>query len=75
MEQFPAKVKAEDLQPEEVICSSCGATGLYFGRGAVLNGKFTGFIGKCYRCNGKGYQTPEDEKRNACYDKYRRVSP
>lgn len=47
-------------------CERCSGTGRYV-RGN-LNGKPAGPGGECFRCLGKGYQTEEDEKRNAAYD-------
>ncbi len=56
-------------------CWSCGGSGKYHGHGAVVNGKFTGYVGTCYRCNGKGWQTKADEKRNEYYDNHVRRIP
>lgn len=53
--------------PDHTPCS-CGGSGLFYGRGAVVNGKFTGNVGTCFRCGGKGWQSPADVKRNAYYD-------
>lgn len=53
-------------------CDGCNGSGTYYGRGSVVNGKFVGFSGTCYRCGGKGHQTPKDEARNRCYDRHRR---
>ena len=49
-------------------CDNCQGTGTYKGAGRVENGKFICFTGPCFRCGGKGHQTPEDEKRNEYYD-------
>lgn len=46
-------------------CDSCGGTGKYQGR-ATARGVVG--AGVCFRCNGKGQQTAEDEKRNRYYD-------
>lgn len=55
-------------------CDGCNANGVYYGRGMVENNKFKGFTGTCFRCGGKGYQSPEDLKRNTDYDNnYRRL--
>lgn len=55
-------------------CDGCNGSGIYYGRGYVENGVFKGFTGKCFRCNGKGFQTREDSRRNYGYDNfYRRV--
>jgi DnaJ-class molecular chaperone len=51
-------------------CDGCNGSGVYYGRGAVVNGKFVGFSGPCFRCNGKGHQTPKDTKRNRYYDNH-----
>ena len=59
--------------PEGTIrCDGCRGDGVYYGRGAVVNGKFVGFTGTCYRCGGKGHQTKSDEARNRTYDRNRR---
>lgn len=56
------------------IDCSCGGSGKFYLGGHFENGEYTGTIGTCFRCGGKGYQTPADEKRNAYYDNYvRRV--
>jgi hypothetical protein len=56
-------------------CDGCRGDGVYYGRGYVENGVFKGFVGQCFRCGGKGYQTEADRKRNWGYDNhYRRVS-
>lgn len=60
---------------EHPSCDDCAGRGVYYGRGYVENGVFKGFTGPCFRCNGKGYQTPEDRKRNAYYDQHvRRIT-
>jgi DnaJ-class molecular chaperone len=51
-------------------CDGCNGSGTYYGRGAVVNGKFVGYSGTCYRCQGKGYQLPKDRKRNGYYDRH-----
>ncbi len=55
----------------KVKCIECSGTGKYR-RGTVINGTFKGFVGTCYRCKGKGYQTSEDIRRNSNYDNYYR---
>jgi hypothetical protein len=50
----------------------CNGTGKYFGKGYVENGVFKGYVGPCYRCQGKGFQTAADIKRNRNYDRYGR---
>ena len=54
------------------LCEGCGGTGKYR-KGMYINGKFNGFEGVCYRCQGKGHQTLEDTKRNNNYDNYYRI--
>ena len=51
-----------------VTCDGCNGSGVYYGRGSVVNGKFVGFSGECYRCRGKGHQTAKDVRRNRYYD-------
>lgn len=48
-------------------CHKCDGSGLYHSGGAVVNGRYTGKTGPCYACQGKGHQTPEDERRNRTY--------
>jgi hypothetical protein len=51
-----------------VRCGRCAGTGRFITR--VENGQPVGPGGECFRCEGKGWQTPEDEKRNEAYDQY-----
>lgn len=51
-------------------CTACNGGGIYYGRGAVVNGVFKGFTGPCFRCQGKGKQTSADERRNRYYDNH-----
>jgi len=51
-------------------CDGCNGSGVYYGRGSVVNGQFVGFKGKCYRCHGKGWQHDKDLKRNRYYDNH-----
>lgn len=64
--------EAEAPQRAEVPANGfecdCNGTGIYHGRGSVVNGVFVGFTGKCFRCGGKGFQTAEDVRRNTYYD-------
>ena len=53
---------------ESERCRRCAGTGEFVTM--VVNGKPTGPGGICYRCNGKGFQTAGDEKRNDNYDRY-----
>jgi hypothetical protein len=59
---------------DTVPCDGCPGDGVYYGRGAVVNGVFQGFTGTCFRCHGKGRQTPSDVARCAAYDRHRRVA-
>lgn len=43
-------------------CKRCGGTGQFITM--VMNGQPTGPGGICFRCGGKGYQTPSDAHRN-----------
>lgn len=61
-----AKLAAENSNAS--VCLDCSGTGTYYAGGAVVNGRFTGKTGPCYRCQGKGYQTDDDRKRNEYYD-------
>lgn len=56
-------------------CYACNGSGIFRGGGSVINGVYKGFEGVCFRCQGKGYQTRDDEKRNWGYDNFhRRIS-
>jgi hypothetical protein len=76
MDLMPAYVYGPAPEPVEKVAipegmSECDGTcrnGTYYGAGMVVNGHFVGYTGKCYRCGGKGYQTPSDVKRNRYYD-------
>jgi len=69
------KVAAPKPVPEgNVACDGCNGSGTYYGAGSVVNGKFVGHSGTCYRCRGKGSQTPADLRRNRYYDLHRRIS-
>ena len=49
------KVQAPKPVPEGMEkCDGCNGSGTYYGRGAVVNGKWVGFSGVCYRCQGRG---------------------
>lgn len=53
----------------------CGGDGKHYGRGEIVNNVFTGRIGVCYGCHGKGWQDMDDVHRNRTYwRKYARVS-
>ena len=61
---------------ERTSCDGCPGNGVWYGRGHVENGVFRGQTGKCFRCGGKGYQTPRDVARNSYYDNHiRRFTP
>jgi hypothetical protein len=47
-------------------CSRCAGTGAFITY--VENGIPKGPGGECFRCQGKGYQTLKDAKRNAYHD-------
>lgn len=53
----------------------CNGTGVYRGYGGTVNDRFVGTEGTCFRCSGKGWQTPADHKRNAYYDNHVRRIP
>ena len=66
--------KPKPIPEGNVKCDGCNGSGIYYGAGSVVNGQFVGFSGECYRCRGKGSQTPADVKRNRAYDRHRRIS-
>jgi len=54
-------------KPQFPKCSKCNGSGKFFSGGAIVNGVYTGKVGVCYECQGKGYCTPEDHKRCRAY--------
>lgn len=49
-------------------CGHCQGTGIYRW-GASINGVMT-HSGDCYRCQGKGWQSDDDRRRNWGYDNH-----
>jgi hypothetical protein len=74
---MPEQAPQEPATTEPTVaCDGCRGDGIYYGRGAVVNGKFEGFTGTCFRCQGKGVQTPADTARCRYYDnRIRRIQP
>jgi len=70
------KVQGPKPQPADRPhqCDGCNGSGIYYGAGAVVNGHFVGFKGKCFRCGGHGWQNDADRKRNRYYDDHRTYS-
>lgn len=54
-------------------CDGCNGSGIFRGGGMVLNGRYVGYEGDCYRCEGHGKQTPKDRRRNRHYDNHIRT--
>lgn len=52
----------------KVPCRRCAQTGRFITM--VENGNPKGPGGICFRCEGKGYQTEEDARRNWGYDRF-----
>jgi hypothetical protein len=48
-------------------CWKCGGSGQFHSGGGTLNGVFTGTIGVCFGCEGKGKQNNADRLRNHYY--------
>jgi hypothetical protein len=61
-----------DPKNAKLPCDGCPGNGVYHGSGYVENGKFRGFTGTCFRCEGKGFQNEADRKRNWGYDNFHR---
>jgi hypothetical protein len=55
----------------EAWCGRCGGTGKFVRR--IENDVPVG-EGTCFRCNGKGYQTESDKRRNEYYDVHRAIN-
>lgn len=55
---------------KNVKCARCIGTGAFIT--GTENGIPTGPGGTCFRCNGKGYHTERDRKRNNNYERYGR---
>lgn len=65
--------KPADVKPVRYECDGfCGGTGVFRYAGRVENGRYIGKEGPCFRCNGKGYMTEADRKRNYGYDNFHR---
>ncbi len=62
--------KEESQKKGRERCKECAGMGQFITH--VVNGKPTGPGGICFRCNGKGFQTDADRKRNWGYDMYGR---
>jgi DnaJ-class molecular chaperone len=71
VEHKPAESPPEKRGNE--TCGNCNGSGIYRGGGRVENGKYIGFEGPCFRCEGKGYQNDADRRRNWGYDQNRRI--
>lgn len=54
--------------PATVPCDGCPGDGVFRYAGCFENGVWKGKTGQCFRCGGKGTQTPADVKRNRYYD-------
>lgn len=54
--------------PATVPCDGCPGDGVFRYAGVFENGVWRGKTGQCFRCGGKGTQTPADEARNRYYD-------
>jgi len=68
----PVRVEEPVVADDTVECDGCPGDGIWYGRGAVVNGVFQGKTGTCFRCGGKGRQSPADVARCAAYDRNRR---
>ena len=54
-------------------CADCGGSGRWV-MGPITNGK-PAREGQCFRCQGKGWQSPADVRRNRYYDNHvRRIN-
>jgi hypothetical protein len=64
--------KGEPVQPDlagYIPCDGCPGDGVRRWNGRWLDGVWTGQAGRCFRCDGKGYQTTLDVERNEAHDK------
>jgi len=67
---WTGEIRVEDSHEEvegNFGCGRCAMTGRFITY--VENGIPRGPGGVCFRCDGKGYHTREDRKRNAAYDR------
>ena len=62
-------------QESKEACWKCSGSGKFYSGGAVVNGVYTGRVGECYACSGKGYQTKADKKRCAAYWRFNAPRP
>jgi hypothetical protein len=58
----------EAIKTIQTECDKCSGSGTYQW-GACINGRMT-HSGSCFRCEGKGYQTMDDFRRNRGYDQH-----
>jgi DnaJ-class molecular chaperone len=65
------ETQVQQAKPVKHQCDGCSGDGQYF-RGHIENGVRKGFIGTCFRCGGKGWQSEADRKRNYGYDRFYR---
>lgn len=67
---FTYRQQAADAAAEaaalQTVCTVCNGEGTYDGGH---------WVGKCFRCDGKGYQDDTDKLRNAKYDRYHPATP
>lgn len=56
------------LESLTCACRRCAGTGSFIT--GTTNGQPTGPGGPCYRCEGRGYQTLTDARRNRAFDAY-----
>ena len=64
-----------DAPKGSCVCFKCSGSGKFYSGGMVLNGVYTGKVGPCYGCRGKGWQSPSDKARNRVYWRhYARIS-
>ena len=61
-------IMKETAKIYEKNCGNCGGDGVWK-MGPITNG-VPARVGKCYGCQGKGYQTYSDKKRNETYWNY-----
>lgn len=63
---LPVKAFTVDISGDEQ-CWKCSGSGNYYSGGAVVNGVYTGKIGVCFACQGKGVMNDADRKRCHTY--------
>tara|TARA_Y100000996_G_C22553717_1_gene654710 strand:- start:610 stop:873 length:264 start_codon:yes stop_codon:yes gene_type:complete len=68
MSKKDIRIMKETAKIYEKDCGKCGGDGVW--KCPPITNGVPAKVGKCYGCQGKGYQTYSDKKRNETYWNY-----